>query len=79
MTHRDPTISQLCSGAVQNVLANDVEGGAARETVQLIADLVKRKKCACLPAVINALFSLRLREAENANVKVQGAALQQRL
>lgn len=73
MTHRDTAISQLSTAAIKAVLATDVEGAAAREAVQLVADLVKRKRCLCLPGVVEALFSLRLREAEIANIKVQGA------
>lgn len=72
MTHRDPVISQLCCAAVKTVLEHDLEGAAAKEAVQLIADLVKKKKCLCPPDVVGILVSLNLREAETANVKATG-------
>ena len=75
MAHRDPEISDLCCSAIKAVLELDAEGTASREAVQLIADLVKRRKCVCPPAVVAMLFSLQLSEAEASNVKAEGVLL----
>ena len=75
MAHRDMEILGLCCAAVKTVLELDAEGSASREAVQLIADLVKRRKCVCPPAVVSMLLSLQLSEAEASNVKAEGALL----
>lgn len=72
MAHRSPAIAALCCDAVRAVFEQDVVGEATREAVQLVADLVKAKKCVCSPTVVTTLLKLRLREAENAAVKIQG-------
>ena len=63
MAHRDAKIAHVCAQALQAVLEADAEGVATREAVQLIADLVKRRKCVCPPAVVDILLSLKLSEA----------------
>lgn len=48
MAHRDPPIARACCGALAKLLAADAagDGSRARDAVQLVADLVKRCKCA---------------------------------
>jgi hypothetical protein len=62
MAHRDEQIAAQCCSAVRALLSGeDKSGGAtAREAVQLVADLVKRRKCQCSPAVVDALLGIRL-------------------
>ena len=47
MVHRDEVIAEEARGAVRAVLAADAAGDGAlsRDAVQLVADLVKRRKC----------------------------------
>jgi hypothetical protein len=61
MAHRDEQIAAQCCSAVRALLSGeDKSGGAtAREAVQLVADLVKRRKCQCNPAVVDALLGIK--------------------
>ena len=49
MAHRDAHIARECCGALAKLLVADAagDGSRARDAVQLVADLVKRCKCAC--------------------------------
>ena len=56
----DPAIGQDCFDSIRQLFVNDREGeGAATlEAVQLIADLVRRKKCDVHPRVLRVLEAL---------------------
>lgn len=43
-TSRDPEVRSQCCEAVRQLLEADVEGGVSLEAVQLVADLVKKRK-----------------------------------
>ncbi|GAX79807.1 hypothetical protein CEUSTIGMA_g7247.t1 [Chlamydomonas eustigma] len=64
MTARDQEIRVLCCSAVKQLLTGDVEGGVALEAVQLVADLVKNRKCDCLPDVVRTLSVLAFTEVK---------------
>eukprot|EP00887_Chlorella_sp_A99_P004044 scaffold11.g4044.t1 len=44
----------------------DVEGGVTAEAVQLVADLVRRRKCVAPPAVVRALLGARVSQLTSA-------------
>lgn len=71
MAHRDALVAHECCSAVKQLLALDAagDGAAALEAVQLVADLVKRRKCALRPQVVRALLGLRLSDAVASDVK----------
>ena len=64
MAHHDTSIAEECQTAVRLLLISDAEGKMAREAVQLVADLVRVRKCQCSPAVVRVLLSLDLADAE---------------
>ena len=75
MVHRDEVIADEACGAVRAVLAADAAGDGAlsRDAVQLVADLVKRRKCVAPPQTVEVLLSLALRSARASDVKSGGA------
>lgn len=54
MGHRDEAIAAECCRAVGRLLAADAagDGSAARDAVQLVADLVKLRRCLVVPSCI---------------------------
>lgn len=60
--HVDPGISDLCVSTLREVLRGDVGGRVALEVVQLVADLVRQRKCLCPPRVVQCLAVLRFTE-----------------
>jgi len=64
MASGDAPVAEACCAAVSALLAGDTAGRAALECVQLVADLVKRRKCVCAPAIVRSLLVLNLREAK---------------
>ena len=77
MVHRDSVIANEASGAVRTVLAADAagDGTLARDAVQLVADLVKRRKCLAPPQTVEVLLGLTLRSAKASDVKSGGESL----
>ena len=75
MVHRDEVIADEARGAVRAVLAADAAGDGAlsRDAVQLVADLVKRRKCVAPPQTVEVLLGLALRSARASDVKSGGA------
>lgn len=71
MAHRDAQVAGECCGAVARLLALDAEGDGSlmREAVQLVADLVRRRKCDVRGDVICVLLGLRLSDAVASDVK----------
>lgn len=51
MGHRDEAIAAECCGAVGRLLVSDAagDGSVARDAVQLVADLVKLRRCLIKP------------------------------
>ena len=51
MGHRDEAIAAECCGAVGQLLVTDAagDGSVARDAVQLVADLVKLRRCLIRP------------------------------
>ena len=74
MVHRDEVIASEACGAVRTLLAADAagDGSLARDTVQLVADLVKRRKCLAPPQTVEVLLGLTLRSAKASDVKSGG-------
>ena len=66
MANKDDQIREHCCGAVANLLRDALSsaeaGQAAVEAVQLVADLVKRRKCVAPPEVVGALLELSFPE-----------------
>ena len=75
MVHRDEVIAGEACGAVRAVLAADAagDGSLSRDAVQLVADLVKRRKCVAPPQTVEVLLGLALRSARASDVKSGGA------
>ncbi|BDA51329.1 Nucleolar complex protein 3 homolog [Coccomyxa sp. Obi] len=71
MAHRDEAIAAECCGAVGRLLAADAagDGSAARDAVQLVADLVKLRRCVVRPEVVRVLLGLQLSSAVASDVK----------
>ena len=53
---RDWAAGRACFDAVREVLANDPEGEATVEAVQLLADHIKRRRCVVHPRVVALLL-----------------------
>lgn len=66
MANKDDQIRGHCCGAVASLLRDALSsaeaGQAAVEAVQLVADLVKRRKCVAPPEVVGALLELSFPE-----------------
>jgi nucleolar complex protein 3 len=62
MAARDPEMRTMACVAIKDLLRSDVDGGVALEAVQLIADLVKTRKCDCHPEVVRTLAVLTFSE-----------------
>jgi hypothetical protein len=54
---RDAEAAACACAAISDTLRSDQQGAVAMEAVQLVADLVKTKKCACDAAVVRAVHS----------------------
>lgn len=63
LVSKDLQIRDLSCSAIRDLLMSDQEGTIACEAVQLVADLVKRRKCVCPLEALRALFVLKLRDA----------------
>jgi len=74
MVHRDQVIASEACRAVRTLLATDAvgDGNLARDAVQLVADLVKRRKCVAPPETVEVLLGLTLRSAKASDVKSGG-------
>ena len=74
MVHRDEIIASEACSAVRTLLATDAagDGNLARDAVQLVADLVKRRKCVAPPETVEVLLGLTLRSAKASDVKSGG-------
>ena len=72
MAHHDQDIASECQQAVRMLLLTDASGSMTREAVQLVADLVRVRKCHVPPEVVHVLLSLELAEAEAATSIVPG-------
>ncbi|KAF8055732.1 noc3l [Scenedesmus sp. PABB004] len=55
----DPQVAEAACGALRELLVEDAQGKTALEAVQLVADLVRKRKCVLPPAVVDALLVLR--------------------
>lgn len=64
MAHHDAGIAAECQQALRMLLLTDASGGMMREAVQLVADLVRVRKCHVPAEVVRVLLSLELAEAE---------------
>jgi hypothetical protein len=58
MGHRDEAIAAECCGAVGRLLVSDAagDGSVARDAVQLVADLVKLRRCVIRPLSLYLIF-----------------------
>lgn len=65
--HHDPAIAEECRTAVRRLLISDATGQITKEAAQLVADLVKVRKCVCDPEVVRVLLAVDLSDAELAN------------
>jgi hypothetical protein len=76
MVHRDSVITSEACDAVRAVLAADAagDGALARDAVQLVADLVHRRKCVAPPQTVEVLLGLTLRSARASDVKSGGSS-----
>ena len=74
MVHRDEVIASEACQAVRTLLAADAvgDGTLARDAVQLVADLIKRRKCLAPPQTVEVLLELTLRSAKASDVKSGG-------
>ncbi|KAL0026860.1 hypothetical protein WJX77_007364 [Trebouxia sp. C0004] len=68
MASKDDQLRQLSCDAIREVLVNDEEGSVAVEAVQLVADLIRRRKCACPAEMVTTLLVLKLKDAEHQSV-----------
>jgi nucleolar complex protein 3 len=62
MAVSDPEVGATACGAISEQLSPDALGKPALEALQLVADLVRRRKCAAPARVMEALLVLKLRE-----------------
>ncbi|GMH33808.1 hypothetical protein BSKO_01642 [Bryopsis sp. KO-2023] len=67
MCDSDTSIRRICSDAVAKSIEADTEGKIAVEAVQLVGDLVKRRKCQCPPEVLHSLMGLTFPDINLAN------------
>jgi len=67
---RDWAAGRACFDAVRDVLANDPEGEATVEAVQLLADHIKRRRCVVHPRVVALLLYV---EVDTSLGSVEGA------
>ncbi|KAG1668841.1 hypothetical protein FOA52_004936 [Chlamydomonas sp. UWO 241] len=58
MAARDDAMRTMCCDAVRMLLVADVDCGVAKEAVQLVADLVRKRSCACHANVVRVLAVL---------------------
>ncbi|KAK9813219.1 hypothetical protein WJX72_010918 [[Myrmecia] bisecta] len=70
--HRDVSTRSMCCGAISELLRADREGAIALEAVQLVADLVKRRKCICPPEVVRTLLVLKFGDVSREDVAKAG-------
>ena len=63
MAHHDADVARECQNAVRLLLTTDAQGSVSREAVQLVADLVRVRKCHCPPEVVRVLLCLDLAQA----------------
>lgn len=77
MVHRDTVIASEACSALHALLAADAagDGDLSRDAVQLVADLVKRRKCVAPPETVEVLLGLTLRSARASDVKSGGEIL----
>lgn len=56
MGHRDEAMAAQCCSALGRLVASDAagDGSAARDAVQLVADLVKLRRCTLLSTSVSA-------------------------
>jgi hypothetical protein len=62
MAASDEEVGSTAAAAVAELLSPDAVGPAALEAVQLVADLVRRRKCAAPARVVESLLAMRLRD-----------------
>lgn len=65
----DPAEAEVVNEALNAVLSGDNNGESTLETVQLIADLVKRRECDAPPCTLHALKSVRFDDSLGARLK----------
>jgi hypothetical protein len=73
MAVSDAEVGSAAAGAIRELLSPDALGRPALEALQLVADLVRRRKCAAPARVVEALLVLRLREVAPPSADDKGA------
>ncbi|KAF6266173.1 CBF/Mak21 family-domain-containing protein [Scenedesmus sp. NREL 46B-D3] len=69
----DAQVAAAACDAVRQLLQEDVQGTSSLEAVQLVADLVKTRKCSVPPAVVSCLLVLRFEQVTPVSAGGEGA------
>lgn len=64
MVHGEQEMRHQCCAAITELLQQDVGGTVALEAVQLVADLIKKRKCVCPPDIVEVLLVMRFTEVK---------------
>lgn len=62
LAHRDDQIRDECCATIKHLLLSDVSGKTSLEALQLVADLVRKRKCVVSPAVVSSLLVFRFEQ-----------------
>lgn len=81
LAHFDGEIRDECCATLRQLLMTDVGGKTSLEAMQLVADLVRKRKCVLSPDVVSSLLVLRFEQVtptaqggEGVGAKVRAAA-----
>jgi hypothetical protein len=66
MAARDDGMRTMCCAAISTLLVADVDCGVSKEAVQLVADLVRKRSCACHADVVRVLAVLTFSQVTRA-------------
>lgn len=62
MVHPDTEIRNSTCDTIKQLLLEDIQGATSLEAVQLVADLVRKKKCSVHPLVVSSLLVARFEQ-----------------
>jgi nucleolar complex protein 3 len=69
----DEQTRQLATSSLQLLLSRDTHGDVMVEAVQLVADMIRSRKCVCHPDAVRCLLVLDFKDINRDDVR-QGAA-----
>lgn len=62
MAQPDTQIHEEACNTIKQLLLEDVQGNTSLEAVQLVADLIRKRKCNVAPLVVSSLLVLRFEQ-----------------